>query len=653
MLFFILIMVALVGAGLFIVIGNTGNKKMKEAKRRQRMASIYNMLNNFFLTQPFISTLRKKLANLSIFQKTELNAMTTKYFFTSWGASGAIIFAGVFLFDDAVSKLACVFFAVMFSTIIVDKQIDKMQFKVLKALKYALSSIRQEYLVTGSVAEAVENAEVDAIIKKPLEEIANILTSTNGELKLQEFCEATPYRTVQTLAAICYHINNEGDERDVFGQSNFMQAITLMLSDVNAEIIKTVFRKKTFGFIEYLPAVPILGIKPIQVFFTKIIPGTALVYNGVLGYMIQTIIVIVSIIAYITVTKINTDVAVKADDRSGWVANLMDIDLINKFSHNLAPKNKSRLKLIKKLKIALSRKTPEEFYLQKAIYGGTAFIVALIAICSTISMGKHYIENSTQQLSLVSSNEMDKYPPEQIKKMDDIYLANQNKYYNDDKVTALVTAHMSGLSDLQVQEQVSRLKSKAESIESAYFRWWYVWIAFAVALIGWFGPNLGLVLRKTLIQTEEEDDFLQLQTLVSIFMNTNMDTMDILGELAQHSRVHRDMFLYAYHAYPSNPELEIERLKSKTALIDFKQFISKMKLAISDLSLKEAYSDLLVEREHMVRVREMAIKESIETKRFICGPLALAPLVLLIGGLFLVPIGILGFTEIMNAIHSM
>lgn len=653
MVFVIIAMVVLMGAGGVIVYANTGNKKKKDALRKRRMAQVYEGISNFFLTEGYVANLRKRLANLSIYQKGELQAMTTKYFFISWGVSGALIIASVILFDDTVSILACVFFAIMLSTIIVDKQIDKTQAKVLKALKHALSGIRQEYLKTNSVVEAIEDVEVMPIIKKPLEEIASILTAVDGEIKLQEFCEATPYRTIQTLAEVSMQINNEGDEKDEYGHSNFMQSITLMLADINAEIEKTMFRKKVFGFIEYLPIVPILAIKPIQTFFTGIIPGTALIYNGVLGYVIQTAILVLSIIAYLTVTKINMDMAVKNDDRAVWVVNLLEKPFFNKIAQNLAPKNKSREKLIKKLKVALSRKTPEQLYFEKSLYFCVAFVLGLIMISSTVSMGKTYIENSTQQLSLVASSEMENYDQKQIKKMDEIYLANQDLYSTDESTMGLIDKHMQGLSDMQKQEQVKRLKSKAESIENAYFKWWYVWLAVGIAVLGYFGPNMALALRKVLIRTEEEDDFLQLQTLVTIYMNTSMDTLDVLGRLAQHSRIHKDMFLYAYHSYPSNPELEISRLQSKTALLDFKQFIGKFKLTITDLALKEAYSDLMLEREHMLKMREMAVKDSIEFKRFLCGPLAMSPLMLLIFGLFILPIGILGFSEIMNAINSM
>lgn len=648
----IIAFLAIAGAGVAIILGTTGNKKKKDALRQKRYIKMYRFLSTFFITQPFVNNLYKKISNLSIYRKPEIQAMTSKLFLVSWGISAGVILISVFMFGDILTILLCVTFAVVLTTVVVDKQIDSLQLKVLKAFVNALTSIRQEYLVSGSIVEALENAEVSPLIKRPMEEITAALTAVNGEVLLQEFRASTPFRTIQTFASICYKINNEGDEKDIYGQSNFANALTLMLSDTNSEIEKTIFRKKTFGFVEYFPIMPILGIAPIQFFFQTQIPGTALVYNSPYGYMIRVLIVFMSIIAYTIISRINSTMAIKPDDRSPFLNSLLDKRFFNHFAQNLAPKNKSRRKLEGKFKQALSRLTPEEYYLKKAMYAGAALVLSLIVAVSTVNLGKEYIKNSTQQMSLIASDEMKNFTKEQILALDDTYLANPNKYYNDDEITALVKARMTGLSDMQIGDQVKRLKSKKDSLENAYFKWWYVWICVGVGLMGWFSPDAMMMLRKTLVRTEEEDDFLQLQTLVTILTNTNIDTLDLLGELSENSTIHKDMFLYAYQGYASNPELEISRLQSKTTLVDFKRFIGSLKLSISQLSLKEAYSDLTVEREHILRIRDMTIKETIQNKRAICSPIAYIPLGLLILGMFLLPLGILGWTEMMGAMSS-
>lgn len=648
----ILVMAVLVIAGINIILGSKKTKEQKEFEQARRYRKLYNFLSRFFITQFYIEGIYRKLANLSIYKKDELNELSVKFFVISWGGGLGLIVAGILLFNDVLNVIIVATFGFLLTNVIIDKQLDRMNEKVIKATSVLLSSIRQEYLRTGSVVEAITDAPCPKILKKPMDEIASILTSADSELKFEEFSSSTPYRVLQTLASICYHINNEGDTEDQFGQSNFVQALTILMSDVNAELQKIDYRKKRFGKIEYLPLLPIFGITPIETYFMSIMPGTALIYMGPIGYLTKTITVLSSMICYLIVSRINADLPVKQDDRSDMIMRFLKKPAFRRLIKDIAPKNKARFKVQRNLKLALSRMTVEEFYAKKLISGALAFILAVVTIFSTTSLGREFIRTSTQELSLVATQDKTGFQEQAIRNLDNEYFANRELYdTNQVAMNDLIKKHLPSLTDLQVQDQIKRLQNKARTLENAYFKWWFFWVAVLVGLIGWYAPNLMLSIRKILIQTEEEEDFLQIQTLVSILMNTNIDTLDLLYQLSQQSRIHKEMFLYAFHGYPSNPELELARLKSKTPIIQFKQFLSKLELTISDLSLKEAFGDLLIEREHMVRMRESSTRHSINRRRSIASPLSMIPLGALVIGVFLIPIGILGYNEFMNALN--
>ena len=224
---------------------------------------------------------------------------------------------------------------------------------------------------------------------------------------------------------------------------------------------------------------------------------------------------------------------------------------------------------------------------------------------------------------------------------------------SEDAIKSMVAGYMPGLSDLQVIDQVKRLQDKFETVMNTKFHWWLIWVSALVGLLGWKVPDMMMAFRKIMVKTDAEDDFLQLQTLVSIFMTTDMDTLDILYELSQQSRIHKEMLTYCYHSYPANPELELTRLQSKTPLTEFKRFIGKLKLTISDLSMSEAFADLIIEREQIMRIREITIQATIDKKRGLCGPLSLTPLGCMVVGELLIPLGYLGYREFMNALTMM
>lgn len=686
-----IVLAAIVAFAIFNIVNGGKSKKQQQAEQKEMYRKLYKRLARNFITQKSIRNIYSKLSNLCVYKRDELYIYTVQYFLMSWAITAVMIIFSIIMFSDVISILICIAFALLLNVTLIEKQLDKQYFKVLEATSKALGSIRQEYMKTNSVVEAINDAPIDDVLKKPFDEIYSILTSTDAELRLQEFYSATPFRTLQTLVGICYNINNQGDTRDSKGNSNFVSALTTLSTDVNAEITKITTQKKKFGIIEYLPFVPIFAMGFLESYFTSIMPGTALIYGGPIGYISRTVIILSAIICYSVITKINTTVPVKEDDRVLWAVKALTNEKVKQFIDNLKPKNRKAFKLKQKLKMALSRQSIEELYVQKVVYGFIAFLFAMLTCFSVITMGSDYVRNSTQQLSLVATDEMTKYSKESILALDNKYISQRlslqpdktlkdeindvvnsirgllglngpksvtqkdEKYPDlpEDAIKSMVAGYMPGLSDLQVIDQVKRLQDKFETIMSTRFHWWLVWVCAFIGFIAWKIPDISIKIRRIMVRTDAEDDFLQLQTLVSIFMTTDMDTLDILYELSQQSRIHKEMLTYCYHSYPANPELELTRLQSKTPLTEFKRFIGKFKLTISDLSMQEAFSDLIIEREQIMRIREITINATIDKKRGLCGPLSLTPLGCMVVGELLIPLGYLGYREFMNALSMM
>lgn len=667
------------------------SKRERQARKMQQYRKLYSFLANNFITQNGLQRIHSKLAQLSVYRKEELYFLSSKLFLMSWGATLGLCIVGFILFHDALCIILCILFGLLLNNTLIEKQLDKLHKEVLLALSSALGSIQQEYLRLGNVVEAISEADVSDILKRPFDDIYNILTASNSEERIQEFYEATPFRPLQTLVGICAKINNEGDTLDAYGQSNFTQALITLSTDVDSEVRKIITQKSKFGIIEYLPFVPLVGIPLIEMYFQSIMPGTALIYGGMLGYLFRTAIITVCLISYGVISRINSTVPVKEDDRSDWAMRLLENKHWKRFIENWQPKGKKLQKWGFVLKNSMSRQTLSQVYTKKIIFGAVAIVFATATALTTVQLGRQFVLTSTQQLSLTSSNEMDAYSQTAIANMDAEYIAQRqllqpehtleydisqlvlsvqkllglvpqdslvgggSKYPDlpEDTVKGMIKGVMPGLTDLQIIDQQKRLNDKFETLQTSYFHWYFVWLIFLVGVIGYNVPELQLKLRRILAWTEAEDDFLQLQALVSVLMTTNMDTLDVLYELCQHSRIHKDMLLYCYHSFPSNPELELSRLEAKTPISDFKRLIGNFKLTINDLSLGEACSRLKIEREQIMSIRETKTMEMIDRKRGLCGPLSMLPLGAMVIGELIVPLGYLGIREFSSALSMM
>lgn len=641
-------------------------KKRKKNKMRKKdsgldifLLKVYMKLDNFFLTEDTLRKITKQVQSMSCYSPRDSYILAAKYMLMAMGIAAAFIIAAVLMFDDMVSVALCSSFGLVFASVMVDKQVDKINIKVYNQLRGAISSIREEYLRTNSVPEAIENAEYGKELKPSFDSIYNILTQSNAEAKLKEFFERTPFRHIQTLARVCYDINNSGDEIDAYGNSNFLTAMNNMSTDINNELSRMKYQKMRFGKLEYLALIPVVGIKIIEKFFVGIMPGTAVIYQGSTGYLIRIGTLALSIVVYTIIAKINTTQSIKEDDRIyAFCALIKNSKFIRHFVYDWCPKNdkkNSRMKVQNKLNKALSKKGVEEFYLEKVVYGIAIFFISIFAMLCAIQMGKQHMLGSTQSLSLVDMELSIKVDKQTMLDMDNEYIKmrESGKEFKNDEAYNFVQKYMPGLSDMETQDQQKRLESKYNTIAKAYFHWWMIIICFILAIIGYNLPNMLLTLRRWLVVNEAEDDFLQLQTLMSIIMNTDGDTLDALEQMSEMSKIHQEMLLYCYHSYPSNPDKELWILEQKTPIMEFKRFIGKMRLSVSDLSLKEVFADLMLERDYIQEQRDIKMRQTIDKKRTLCGMLAKAPMGIMVVGEFLFPIGYLGATELMSAINSM
>lgn len=625
-------------------------KKKKSLISLSTYFRISQFLEEFFLTRGGYRKVKARVAMLSVYSSQEIKVFSVQVYATATTASVALVAAGAIIFRDLFSTLLVLLYAIIMNSVLVGKQIDRIHFKLLKQLSAALSSLRQNYLRLNSIPQAIAEAETGSELHRAFEEIYNILTDTNGKTRLNEFYATTPFRLLSTLAGVCYILNDSGDTKLKDGSSNFLQAMGMMADEVNLEIRRISLQKARFGMLEYLPVAPLFAIGIIESFFTGIIPGTSVIYHGPIGYISRALILLASIIGYTVIVKINSAVSVKKDDRNPIVLYLLKQPWYSRIVHDVMPK-----KLVKKarkmrlVKGALSMTDLSHMYASKILFAVLAFILSIGCMFFAVNLGKQFIRDNVREVSLVGGEKLTEEDIRVRRQMDDVYLS-MPELPKESHTRDYVKAKLPDLPPFDQDAQVKRLQEKYVSYYNTYFKWWMIWVAFAAAAGSWFIPELMLRARAWLLKTESEEDVLQLQTLISILMNTPADTLETLYWLEKQSRVHKNAILDAYHEYPSDPDLALNRMKAKAVLPGFKRMADKLILTIHQISLAEAFSDLVTERDHVMRIREISQNATLSKKRTYVSPLSMAPLVLTAILYILVPLGILGFKEFTTAL---
>lgn len=613
----------------------------------------FKRLDESFLTRGSFQKVKTRIADLSIYSAQEIQVYAVRVYVISITCSAVLLVAGALIFKDVFSTLLVLLYAIVMNNVVVGKQVDSVHYRLLKQMSMALSSLRLHYLRLNSISQAIAETETGNSLRRAFEDISAILTDVDGKKKLDEFYAKTPFKLLCTLAGVCYILNNAGDSKLRDGSSNFLQAMGMLAEEVNLEIRRITLQKARFGMLEYLPIVPLLAIGVIEGFFTSIIPGTSVLYHGTIGYVSRVVILLASIVGYTVIVRVNSAVSVKKDDRNPLVMRALRIPWFARLVDEITPKKSfKRLRKLRALKGALSMTNLKHLYGSKILYAAAAFLFALVCFFFAVQLGKQFVYDNVREVSLIGGEKLTAKDI-QIRRELDRYYLSLPKLPTENETKLLVQQRLPDLQAYDQDAQLKRLMEKYRSYHNAYFKWWMVVVSFGIACAFYYLPELLLRARSALLKTESEEDVLQMQTLISILMNTSCDTLETLYWLMKQSRVHKNALVDAFHEYPSNPDLALNRLKAKAVLPSFRRMVDKLLLTVHQIRLDEAFSDLVTEREHVLRIREISQTTTLNKKRGMVSPLAMAPLVLTAVLYILVPLGILGFREFKNALQQM
>lgn len=535
----------------------------------------------------------------------------------------------------------------------VDRVIDKLYTEIVEETSYAVQNIADGYKLTNSIPKAILMADKGKYLEKPLNQIHEVLTAIDEEEALYKFKQTSPIRLLGTLATICHINNNDGDVKHEEGAADFDVQMTVLRQECDAEIKRLTKTRIAFKALSGLALVGLIATPFIDMFLLGQMPGTSVYVQGMYGALEKSAIIGITILAYYIISVLNKPSVVNQVDMVDWILRLSKNKTIAKFVKQLIPKKfKTRYKLRELLNSALSSKTLEYIYTAKLLAAVSVFIGILIFEIGFVAIAKDRLWNNYDSLSLTNSTEMTERMYIQIRQVDKIYMTADEKM-SDEEASKLVKAKVSGLNNLDVENQVDRLSTKWDAYYKLGFKWYYVLIAYLAAVLAWFSQEASIMLRKKMVEFEAAQDVMQLQTLMISLSNTNLDTQKVLYWLMMESTVHKAPLHYAYLEYTVDPEIALARLKDSVGNKDLKRLISKLEKTMYSLSVKDAFSDIRLDKEHSLFNYTTLQDEILESKKSWARMISNVPLygALIFG--FVAPILLLGINQLMTAFKAM
>ena len=628
-------------------------KKMTERQKTARYNKRFKFYYDFVLTRAQFRKIYDQIAELAVYNLLEQRMQAVKFYDRALIVSLTLFIVGTIGLDDIISGFILLMFAYIMINTVVNKRIDDVNFQALKSISQLILSIRECYTRVRNVPDAVNDATCPPILQRQVSEIYLICTANDAKQRLDAFYKECPNRIMRTLATTCYIRTDAGEDSDNKTYSPFKQALGLIKDEVDMEVRRQINQRIMFNSLDKLPFIPLFLYPPVKIFYTKMISATASVFDSSIGYVIKLAVVLACFVSYYILSTINNSSVARTDDRIQAIANLLQKTNVRNFAKSLVTKKfKERLKIQKQLEGCLSSKDIDYLYLEKFVFAVLSMIAGLVF--SIIILFSARIATKHSLSPMVMSAQLEYTAEQEVATRE-----YDNKVLAMDALPDADTMHQDfqrifpKATSMDLDAHVERLTAKYNTYHALKFKWWFALISIACFFAGWVIPNLLLGLRSKLVKTEAEMDVLQLQTIIAILMDTPLDTNMVIYWLSKSSDIHKDVLTYCYHEYWKDPEYALNHLKSKSAIPEFSAMCDKLLTTIYQVTLAEAFEDLIAERDNTMKVREVVQMDELKSKRNIAGPIATMPMMVWMVAVFILPVVIVAIRSAVSMLDQL
>lgn len=632
----------------------TRKAKMKEdpefaAKQMKKVQNRYVRYYNNLLLRGTFRRIVTMYSSLSAYDYDTVRLMSVQLFERNAAIVILMPIVALVVMQDFAIAVMCAFLGYIYYQSTVEGEMDKIYVHLMEECSLTITSIREKYLETDNIPLAVLYCEKSKYLDVPLNNIYRILTEVDGEERLEEFQRSYPVKLLRTLANVCYIVNENGAVKYENGADSFSNDMLVIRQECDSEVRRLTKQKIAFNSLKLLSLVGLAVMPAAEIYLLMQIPGTASLLKGYYGSFIHAAVVIASMYAYHFICNSCRPSVVNQVDRSPFIDNLRGHRSIRKIVKDIMPKKfKTREKIQILLDDSLSAMDMEYVYTAKLVYSVFLFFaMGLFLIVATLSVRSNFY-NNYNSLSFIPQN-VTATQQKQIVAMDDKFMEKTQAEYDameDADIEKLCKGSISGISDSDANTQMKRLRTKYEGYHGAHWYWWMVVVMYLAGVIGWFMPEISLAARKKLVSYEAAEDISQLQTIMIVLSETKMDVYKALIWLEKQSTIHKAPLRLCHYSYISNPDEALDKLEHISPNNDFKRLIRKLKSSVYTLSLHDAFSDMALDKNQSLTIREMLRDEELESRKNSAKMIAIAPAAIALVGDFIGPVLILGIQEI-------
>lgn len=422
-----------------------------------------------------------------------------------------------------VAFLACY---ILFTNLITRTE-EKLQLELLDQTDTLLTEHSAAYEDSHMIDESLDNVLDDLPYEIAVHGnmISNILHAPDVDLKVDEYMEMAPNKFLLLYTAICATLLEQGDKILKNGRSLFIQSLDYLKEEVGNERLKLRKRAVAFSGKVFAVLIPLLLLKPIEIWAEKNMPEIVGVYKGSLGVIMLSIVIILTFISYEVINILKDDYE-DEETSNEMFEKIANFPVCKKYFNAYINKNYTKSQRLQdNIKSVGSKDTINIFFAKKYALAALVFVLSLFV--GFFAVGKEKKELLTNFSEAFTESIV---PNEEYKAiMRDTAFDYQKAIKSYPTTPEIIKASIStDLPDTYKSMVAEELFKRSEAFRKTYFKAYMFIAALIMAILAFFVPNWLLKYKQSIREMARADEVSRFRTLIIILMHQNGMTLDKL-----------------------------------------------------------------------------------------------------------------------------
>lgn len=647
-------------------------KYIKELKRGMEDTSfsldvIYQKLYVFYTKIPFLNRYLAKLRRRLEIINVEDEYLTRKQSSAYLSKALLIIIPLTIIIivltkNNALLMFILLIFEIFITEIIIESSVDKLDNKILKQQIDFFAEIRHAYHETNMVEEAIYQVAQDdeKEVSLQAQKIYEVLISDDPETELEKYYDTAPNSYLKEFAGISYLTKEFGD-RKIDGSSLYLKNVNNITEEMQIEILKRDKLNYVFQSLSIIAILPVLFIDAIRNWAISQFSFTSSFYNGKVGFIVQTLLLIITAVCFVLVRKVKDNGGIQSiTNENPWQKKLYEKPFVKKIVNLFVPKKgtKEYRKIVKLLKDSASKQKMEWLFINRITMCIAVFIISMLLFGKIHNIAKELVYTDTSaNSSIIGMSEAEEAAAKEELKSDNVFL---DKYKNK-KVTKeqlkIAISSSSAYADAtedEINEATERIYKKLQILNNEYLKWIELILAIAFAYMGYMAPMWLLYFQAKMRQLEMEDEVMQFQTIILMLMKIERVNVEIILEwLERYANIFKEPITRCVNNYEAGAWEALEQLKNDTTFPLFIRIVESLQAAVEKIPIVEAFDELDTERDYYQEKRKQSNERLISRKALIGKVIGFAPMICLFVGYLIVPLVVIGLGSMTSAFSGM